>query len=78
MVQRGEVRVVTHATIRPGRGTCFVRHAACVSAAFAKAVMLACAGDVERVLKVGRVDDGDAARVRESIVSASNVQPNEM
>lgn len=66
-VQRGAVRVVTHATVRPGRGTCFVRHAACVRAAFAKAVLTACKGDVECVSKVGGVSVEDVSRVRESI-----------
>ena len=67
LVERGEVRVVTHATIKPGRGTCFVRHAACVSVVFARAVMAACEGDVDRVCKVGDVRESDVARVRESI-----------
>ena len=48
LVARGEVRIVTHATVKPGRGTCFVRHATCVDAAFAAAV-LAVHGDGGRV-----------------------------
>ena len=32
-MQKGEVRVVTHAFVRPNRGTYFVRHVRCVTVA---------------------------------------------
>ena len=47
-VEKGETRLVTHAFVRPGRGTRFVRHVGCVTAAVMRAVVEA-HGSVERV-----------------------------
>ena len=53
---------MTHAFVRPGRGTCFVRHVRCVTSGLMGEV-LAVHGSVERV----PVDKGmDAERVREA------------
>eukprot|EP00966_Prymnesium_polylepis_P200538 4646580-Prymnesium_polylepis.1 len=40
-VAKGEVRVVTHAFVRPNRCTYFVRHARCVTAAFVASMLSA-------------------------------------
>ena len=61
MIGKGETRLVTHAFVRPGRTTRFVRHVRCVSVALAREV-LAVHGSVERVpvgrgLDAGCVDD---------------------
>jgi hypothetical protein len=61
-VEKGETRLVTHAFVRPGRGTCFVRHVGCVTATLLREV-LAVHGSVERV-PVGA--GMDAARVDEA------------
>jgi hypothetical protein len=39
MIEKGELRLVTHAFVRPGRGTRFVRHAQCVTEALAREVV---------------------------------------
>ena len=58
-MDKGELRLVTHAFVRPGRGTRFVRHVRCVNAALLREV-LAVHGSVERVpVSAGM----DAARV---------------
>ena len=44
----GETRLVTHAFVKPGRGTCFVRHVGCVTAALLREVLVV-HGSVERV-----------------------------
>ena len=62
----GETRLVTHAFVRPGRGTRFVRHARCVSAALAREV-LAAHGSVERVPVGGGLDEGCVNDAREQI-----------
>ena len=63
-VQKGETRLVTHAFVRPGRGTCFVRHVGCVTVALLREV-LAVHGSVERVPVGAGMDAArtDAARV---------------
>jgi hypothetical protein len=38
-IGKGEVRVVTHAFVRPNRGTYFVRHALCATPGFMTAVL---------------------------------------
>ena len=48
MVKKGEARIVTHAFVRPGRGTYFVRHARCLTARFVASI-LSVHGSVERV-----------------------------
>ena len=62
----GEVRVVTHAFVRPGRGTRLVRHAACLDASFAAAV-LKVYGRAEAVPVDLRVDASECARVRAAL-----------
>ena len=41
IVLKGAPRVVTHAFIRPGRSTCFTRHAQCVTPQLAGAILQA-------------------------------------
>lgn len=48
VIRKGEVRVVTHAFIRPGRCTFFVRHVKCATTVFV-ASMLVAHGSIERV-----------------------------
>ena len=48
VIGKGEVRVVTHAFVRPNRGTYFVRHAECATSVFMTAVLKA-HGSVECV-----------------------------
>ena len=48
VVGKGEARLVTHASVRPGRSRDFVRHVKCVSAELLKAI-IATHGSVERV-----------------------------
>jgi hypothetical protein len=48
VIGKGEARVVTHAFVCPGRGTCFVRHLNCATVAFV-ASMLGTHGSMERV-----------------------------
>ena len=69
LVARGEVRIVTYAPVceKPRRSTCFVRHAVCVDAALAAAVLMA--GGVGKVKVVGPVDPGAVESVRESLRS---------
>ena len=39
LIERGELRFMTHAFVRPGRATTFMRHVRCADAAFAAAVL---------------------------------------
>ena len=39
IVGKGDVRVVTHAFVRPNRGTYFVRHVECATSVFMTAVL---------------------------------------
>ena len=48
VVDKGELRFVTHAFVRPGRGTKFVRHVGCVTAAVMREVLVIY-GHVDRV-----------------------------
>ena len=57
IVRKGDVRVVTHAFVRPNRGTYFVRHAECATSVFMTAVLKA-HGSVECV-PVSEDIDGD-------------------
>ena len=58
--------MVTRAFVRPGRATCFVRHAACVDAALAAAA-LAAHGTAGAVPTDGRVNPLAAERVRAAL-----------
>lgn len=60
---RGEVRVVTHAFIRPGRGTYFVRHVKCATSAFV-ASMLRSHGSIESVPVDSSMDAETATAAR--------------
>lgn len=70
-VERGEVRVVTHAPVRPNRTTRFVRHVTCVDAAFA-AAMLAIHGTVERIPVAADVG-ARVADARSAIAASASV-----
>ena len=71
-MERGELRVVAHAPVRPGRTTCFVRHVTCVDAAFA-AAMLAIHGTVERIPAAAGVGGARAADARTVIAARATV-----
>ena len=61
-VEKGETRLVTFAFVKPGRGTRFVRHLTCVTAALMREVVAA-HGSVERVpVEIGM----DAERANEA------------
>lgn len=66
MVQKGETRLVTHAFVRPGRGTCFVRHVRCVTVALLREV-LAAHGSVEHVPVGAGMDTALADEAREEL-----------
>lgn len=65
-VVKGEMRLVTHAFVKPGRGTCFVRHLRCVSAALMREV-LAVHGSIERVPVGVGMDGARADEAREEL-----------
>ena len=66
LIARGAARLVTVAVVceRPRRVTRFVRHAACVDAAFAALVLKANGGDADRVPVLGPVGKEDVEAVR--------------
>jgi hypothetical protein len=70
-VAKGEVRVVTHAFVRPNRATYFVRHVRCVTAACV-AGMLKAHGSMDRV-PVDTNMDSEAAAVTRAQLSASSL-----
>ena len=63
LVEKGAVRMVTRAFVRPGRRTNFVRHMACVDPMFAHAIM-AVHGTVECVPVGKGVDKKELERSR--------------
>jgi hypothetical protein len=63
MVQKGEVRVVTHAFVRLNRATYFVRHVRCVTAACV-ASMLKAHGSVDSVSVDSSMDAETLASIR--------------
>ena len=65
-VVKGETRLVTHAFVRPGHGTCFVRHVSCVTAALLRE-LLAVYGSVERVPVATCMNAEQTAGARESL-----------
>ena len=71
MMQKGEVRVVTHAFVRPNRGTYFVRHVRCATAACV-AGMLKAHGSMDRVPMDSSMDT-EAAAVTRAQLSASSL-----
>ena len=62
VIGKGEVRLVTHAFVRPGRSRDFVRHVKCVSTELLKAVVAA-HGSVERV-PVANIDADAVSEAR--------------
>ena len=71
MVEKGDVRVVTHAFVRPNRATYFVRHVRCATAACV-AGMLKAHGSMDRVPMDSSMDT-DAAAVTRAQLSASSL-----
>ena len=61
VVGKGEMRIVTHAFVRPGRSHDFVCHLKCATSALAKA-MVRMHGSVERVPTAKGID-GEELRV---------------
>eukprot|EP00966_Prymnesium_polylepis_P164295 3798495-Prymnesium_polylepis.1 len=70
LVAKGEARVVTHAFVRPNRGTFFVRHVRCVSAAFV-ASMLKAHGSVDRVPTDSSMDAEALASIRAQLSTST-------
>ena len=70
MVQKGEVRVVTHAFVRPNRGTYFVRHVRCVTAACV-ASMLKAHGSIDNVPVGSSMDAEILASIRAQLSTPS-------
>ena len=70
-VAKGEIRVVTHAPVRPYRKAHFIRHVACVSLAQAHA-MAAAHGSIEDVPTDHRIDADDIEAAREQLKSLSS------
>ena len=70
VVSKGEVRVVTHAFVRPNRCTYFVRHVRCVTAAFV-ASMLSAHGSVDRVPVDSSMDVETLASIRAQLSTPS-------
>ena len=69
---KGEVRVVTHAFVRPNRATYFVRHVRCATAACV-ANMLKAHGSLERVPVDTNMDSEAAAATRAQLSAAERV-----
>jgi hypothetical protein len=63
VVAKGEVRVVTHAFVRPNRATYFVRHVRCVTAACVTS-MLSAHGSMDRVPVDSSMDAETLASIR--------------
>ena len=63
VVEKGEARIVTHAFVRPGRGTYFVRHARCLTARFVASI-LSVHGSIERVPVDASMDAETATATR--------------
>ena len=63
VVAKGEVRVVTHAFVRPNRATYFVRHVRCVTAACVTS-MLSAHGSIDRVPVDSSMDAETLASIR--------------
>ena len=74
MIERGELRLVTHAFVRPGRSRDFVRHVKCVSAELLKTVVAA-HGSVERV-PVDASMEADAMYAARATLSRVAVENN--
>jgi hypothetical protein len=68
MMQKGEVRVVTHAFVRPNRGTYFVRHVRCVTPSFL-ASMKNAHGSVDRVPVDSSMDTETLASIRAQLTT---------
>jgi hypothetical protein len=65
-IGKGELRLVTRVFIMPGRSRDLVRHAGCMTAALAKA-MIAAHGSLERVPASADVDAAALAELRSSM-----------
>ena len=63
VIGKGEVRVVTHAFVRPNRGTYFVRHVDCATSVFMAAVLKA-HGSIECVPVCGDLDGDQVVSAR--------------
>ena len=63
VVVKGEVRVVTHAFVRPNRATYFVRHVRCTTAACV-ASMIKAHGSIDRVPVGSSIDAETLASIR--------------
>ena len=63
IVGKGDVRVVTHAFVRPNRGTYFVRHVECATSVFMTAVLKS-HGSVECVPVSGDIDGDKVVSTR--------------
>ena len=72
VVAKGEVRVVTHAFVRPNRATYFVRHVRCATAACV-AGMLKAHGSMDRVPVDSSMDTEAAAVTRAQLSAAERV-----
>ena len=72
VVAKGEVRVVTHAFVRPNRATYFVRHVRCTTAACV-ASMLKAHGSMDRVPVDSSMDAKAAAVTRAQLSAAERV-----
>jgi hypothetical protein len=71
VVEKGEVRIVTLAFVRPGHSCKLVIHARCATAAIARAMRDACGGDVERVPMAKEVSVEVCREVRARLLSLS-------
>ena len=72
MVEKGDVRVVTHAFVRPNRATYFVRHVRCATAACV-AGMLKAHGSIDRVPVDSSMETEAAAVTRAQLSAAERV-----
>jgi hypothetical protein len=70
VVAKGEVRVVTHAFVRPNRATYFVRHVRCTTAACV-ASMIKAHGSIDRVPTDSSMDPETVASARAKLTAST-------
>ena len=63
-VAKGEIRIVTHAPVRPGRETYFVRHLTCVRVAQVQSIV-SVHGCVENISTDGRIGSANTEAAHE-------------
>ena len=71
VVSKGEVRVVTHAFVRPNHATYFVRHVRCTTAVCVASIMLKAHGSIDRVPTDSSMDPETVASARAKLTAST-------